>query len=46
MHVCMYANDVLISHTKWVCDMLYEMEHEAFENKCGVGKVFNKYITR
>jgi hypothetical protein len=23
--------------------MLYEMEHEAFENKCGVGKVFNKY---
>jgi hypothetical protein len=38
----MYANDMLISHTMGVCGVLYRMEHEAFENKCGVGKDFNK----
>jgi hypothetical protein len=41
-HVCMYASDISISHTKCVCDMLHEMEHEAFETKSGVGKVFKK----
>jgi hypothetical protein len=38
----MCANVILISHTKWVRDMLYRMEHEAFENKCGVRKDFIK----
>jgi hypothetical protein len=42
MHVCMYAKVILFSHTKWVYETLYKMEHEAFENKCGVRKDFIK----
>jgi hypothetical protein len=36
----MYANDILISHTKRVCEEVDWVEQVAFENKCGVGKVF------
>jgi hypothetical protein len=38
----MYANDILISLTKWVCDMWYRTEQEDFENKCDARKDFNK----
>jgi hypothetical protein len=42
MHVCMYVTGILISHTMWVCEEVDLVEQVAFENKCGVGKVFIK----
>jgi hypothetical protein len=42
MHVCKYADDILISHTMWVCEEVDWVDQVAFENKCGVGKVFIK----
>jgi hypothetical protein len=39
-HVCMYANVILISHTKLVCENVVFSEPCCLESKCGVGKVF------